>query len=112
MTNRRREDLFNFKKIIYVFFFLFFFFYFFFSSAGLPLVLFLFLFFFLFFLFLYIYIFLISYVTQLNQIMLAQLRKSSPGQLAKHHADGKTGPAITGDVHIHPTAIVHPTAKV
>jgi mannose-1-phosphate guanylyltransferase len=52
-----------------------------------------------------------SLVTRFNEVLLQQYRKTSLQLLAKS-GDGNSAPLIVGDVYIHPTATVHPTAKV
>jgi hypothetical protein len=48
-------------------------------------------------------------VLEANHMYLAFLRESAPEQLAK---SGPGLPDIVGNVRIHKTAVVHPTAKV
>lgn len=45
-----------------------------------------------------------------SALYLAQFRQKSPGILA--YGDGTNNPTVVGDVYIHPSAKVHPTAKV
>lgn len=45
-----------------------------------------------------------------SALYLAQFRYKSPGLLA--NGDGTKTPTVIGDVYIHPSAKVHPTAKV
>lgn len=43
-------------------------------------------------------------------LYLAQYRRTNPALLAT--GDGPGRPAIVGDVYVHPSAKIHPTAKV
>lgn len=45
-----------------------------------------------------------------SALYLAQFRSTSPHILA--NGDGTNSATVTGDVYIHPSAKVHPTAKV
>jgi hypothetical protein len=50
-------------------------------------------------------------VVKCSQHLLDLMKSTQPQVLAKS-GDGKTAPQIIGNVMIHPSAKVHPTAKV